>query len=193
MALLKLDRLGARERWGLGVALVVLLVLLVDQLVISMVADRIQSVRAQAVTESKALYLNRQVLQTEGPITAQYEAIKQLLAGELSDAEAIEAMRGAIGDLADASGVSTPGSMKPRAPSGASEGYREYVIDIPKFQSSMESLLTFLHGVWVAPGMMRVKKLSITPSAEEGMIEGSLMISKLLIGDGAERDEIGDR
>ena len=195
MALLKLDKLGARERWGLGIALVVVLVLLVDRLVVDMVANRIQSVRAQAVAEAKELDYNRRVLQTRGPIEAEYGRIEGLLASGLSDSEAIDEIKGEIDDLARETGVSLV-SMEHRAPSGDTAGYREYVIEVRKFEGSMQSLLAFLHKVWETPGMMRARKVTVTPGSEEGMLQGSAVISKLLIGSGpavAGGEEVGDR
>ena len=179
MALLKLDKLGARERVGLGLALVCMLVLLVDRLVVGMVAGRIQAVAAQAAAESKELDYNRGVLKTQGPIAAEYARIEALLANELSDAEAIDKIKGQVDDLARASGVELI-SMEHRAPLPA-EGYTEYVIEIRKFEAPMDHLLDFLHDVWQTPDMMRLRKLTIAPGADDTTVEGSAIISTILI------------
>ena len=187
MALLKLDKLGARERVGLGVALACMLVLLVDRLVVGMVAGRVKAMAAQAAAESKELDYNRGVLKTQGPIAAEYARIEALLANELSDAEAIDKIKGQVDDLARASGVELI-SMEHRTPVPA-EGYTEYVIEIRKFEAPMEHLLDFLHDVWQTPGMMRVRKLTIAPGADNSTVQGSAIISTILIPTGAGAEE----
>ncbi|MDP6631388.1 MAG: hypothetical protein QGH42_02815 [Kiritimatiellia bacterium] len=183
MAFLKLDRLGARERWGLGVALVFVLVLMVDRLVVGMVADRVSAVEAQTASDSKELDYNRGVLRSKGPTEAEYVRIEGMLASEMSDSEAIDVIKGEIDDLARETGVDLV-SMEHRSPE-PSAGYTEYVIEIRKLEASMEGLLSFLHRIWEAPGMMRVRKVMIGPGAEDGRVEGTVVVSKILIPTGA--------
>lgn len=187
MALLKLDKLGARERVGLALALVCMLVLLVDRLVVGMVAGRVKAVTAQAAAESKELDYNRGVLKTQGPIAAEYARIEARLANALSDAEAIDQIKGRVDDLARAAGVELI-SMEHRSPLPA-EGYTEYVIEIRKFEAPMDRLLDFLHDVWQTPGMMRVRKLTIAPGTDDATVEGSAIISTILIPTGVGTEE----
>jgi hypothetical protein len=74
-------------------------------------------------------------------------------------------------------------SMEHRSPV-ASAGFTEYVIEIRKLEASMEDLLSFLHQVWQTPGMMRVRKVTIGPGADDERVEGTVVISKLLIPTG---------
>ena len=182
MALLKLDRLGARERWGLGLALAFALVLLVDRLVVTMVTHRIRAVEGQMARESKELAYNRRVLRSKGPIEAEYERIEALLASGLPDSEAINQVMGEVDDLALGAGIDV--KKREHRPSVASRGYTEFLVEINEFESSMANLLTFLHRVWETPGMLRVKRITVGPAGEEGVVEGSAVISKILISGG---------
>ncbi len=183
MAFLKLDKLGARERWGLGLALVFVLVLMVDRLVVGMVAERVSAVEAQTAIDSKKLDLHHGVLRSKGPIEAVYTRIEGVLTSEMSDSEAIDVIKGEIDDLARETGVDLI-SMEHRSPE-PSPGFTEYVIDIRKLEGSMEGLLSFLHRIWETPGMMRVRKVMIGPGAEDGRVEGTVVVSKILIPTGA--------
>ncbi len=182
MAFLKLDKFGARERWGLGLALVFVLVLMVDRLVVGMVAERVSAVEEQAATDSKELDYSHGVLKSKGPIEAEYGRIEALLRSGLSDSEVIDEIKGEIDDLARGAGVDLV-SMEHRAPV-PSPGFTEYVIEIRKLEASMESLLSFLHQVWQTPGMMRVRKVTIVPGADDERVEGTVVISKIMIPTG---------
>jgi len=179
MEILKLDKLGTRERWGLGLALVFVLVLLVDRLVVGMVADRVRAVEEQAATDAKELDYSHGVLRSKGPIEAEYARIEALLASDLSDSEVIDVIKGEIDDMARSAGVELI-SMEHRTPA-ASAGFTEYVIEIRKLDAPMESLLSFLHQVWQTPGMMRVRKVTIGPGADDERVEGTVVISKIMI------------
>ncbi|MBL7075917.1 MAG: hypothetical protein ISS31_00460 [Kiritimatiellae bacterium] len=187
MAFLKLDKLGPRERWGLGLALVFVLVLLVDRLVVGMVADRVQDIEAQAETDSKELDYNHGVLRSKGPIEAEYARIEAILTSDVSDSEAIDLIKGEIDDLARGAGVELV-SMEHRTPT-ASAGFTEYVIEIRKLEAPMGALLGFLHQVWQEPGMMRVRKVTIGPGADDERVQGSVVISKILIPTGRVEEE----
>lgn len=182
MALLKLDKLGRRERWGLGLALVFVVVLLVDRLVVGMVAERVGAVASQAATDAKELDYNHGVLRSKGPIEAEYSRIEAMLATPLSDSEAIDDIKGRIDDLAHETGVALV-SMEHRTPRVAS-GYTEYVVEIRKLEAPMDSVLQFLHKIWASPGMMRVRKVTIGPGAEDGMVEGTVVVAQILIPTG---------
>ncbi len=183
MAFLKLEKLRARERWGLGLALVFVLVLMVDRLVVGMVADRVETVEEQAAADAKELDYNRGVLRSKGPIEAEYSRIEALIASELSDSEEIDAIKAEIEDLAGSAGVAIIGRMEHRPPV-TSAGSTEYVIDIREFEAPMAGLLSFLHQVWQTPGMMRVRKVAIAPSADDQRVEGTMVVSKIMIPTG---------
>ncbi len=179
MALLKLDKLGPRERVGLGLALAFVLVLLVDRLVVGWVSERVRDIEAQAETDAKELSYNNSVLRAKGPIEAEYGRIEASLATRLSDSEAIDEIKGEIDDLARDSGVELV-SMEHRGPV-VNPGYTEYVIEIRKLEAPMEGLLNFLHRIWMSPGMMRVRKVTVGPGAGPDRVEGTVVISKLLV------------
>ena len=179
MALLKLDRLGVRERVGLAVAGLCAFVWLLDQFVIHRIAARFREVDAAIEQEKRDLLYSQRVVDAEPAVVRQFALLGGAFRTASSPSEAVDAMKSAIDDLARANGLSLV-SVEQRKPE-TGPWYDEYWMDVKKFEAGTENLVKFLHAIWTAPGMLRVTKLSLAPGKEQGKIEGSMLITQVFV------------
>ncbi len=178
----KLDKLGFREKAGLALALLFVGGVLADRLAVQRVADRIEAMTLAVESQNTALALNRRILKTEPQVRAEYDAWRERLAQVGSDAEAIDALKGRLDDLARASGLVIASMQDRRA--GETDGeptpYRELVVDIGRFESTMNGLITFLYRLRQSPDLLKVLRLNVTPGKEGDAVAGSIVIGQLV-------------
>ena len=58
----------------------------------------------------------------------------------------------------------------------------EYIVEIGSFQAKMTDLVRFLHEIRMAPGLMSISKLTVTPEKDKrGSVRGSVVITKIML------------
>lgn len=181
--LAKLQKLGTREKWGLIIAFLFIVAVLVDRLVIKAVADRLRILDRQIAIAEKQLAVTQGALQSEELVREAYEQVSQSLAASGPQAEQINLMKGevyALANKADLENVLIE-HKEPR-PGLACD---TYFVEIRGLEGDMSALLRFLDDLHHAPGLMRVQTLSLSPMKSGGQIKGSMVITKVTRREGS--------
>ncbi len=179
MALPKFDKLRPRERWGLLAALACVTLLLVDQLVVSAVNNKLAQLDDEIAREEERMRLNAGILSTAPALDARYEALAGGLAADLAPGDAIGGLKRVVYDMASAAGVDVV-SMDP--PVGTYGVCAEYRITVKQFKASMEQVIDLAARVWSAPGVLRIVRLTVTPARQGEGVEGALVLNQLVLG-----------
>ncbi len=187
--LAKLDKLSTRERIGLALALLTVAFVLTDRLAFRRIADQMDAMALDVARQSEALAYNRRMLRTEPRIQAEYEAWRPRLQQVGSDTEALGALKERIDQLARECGVTIAAMQDRRAadPEPDKRPYRELVVDIARFESDLNSLITFLHRLRQTPELLKVLRLQAAPGPRNGMVAGSILIGQLVEPVGSEQ------
>lgn len=172
----KLDGLKPREKAGLAIALGVVFLVVVDRVLVSPLLKRCDEIQL-AVKEAEAVLTHqRNVLAEASQVEAAYHLVEDMIGGAGSEAETIDAMKGEIDDMARAAGLSIVAMQHREAEKRTY--IQEFIVDIGKYEGQMPALLGFLHELWHAPGLMRVRSMSATLSRDGAQVEGSIQITK---------------
>lgn len=153
------SRLGPRERKlavvvGVGAAL-----LLGDRLFVRPLTGRMGGLGRQVDRAAQTIIRNRQTLRQREEIMRAFAAYQQQVQGDVSDEAAMVGLISAIEQVVGATGVSNI-QFKPGA-SREADGYRQFDV-VVSFNSSMESLMRFMHAVESSPQLLRVEELRLT-------------------------------
>ncbi|MDP6523967.1 MAG: hypothetical protein QGH15_07080 [Kiritimatiellia bacterium] len=175
----KLQKLGQREKVMLWLAGIVILLLLIDKLTMQPVVDAMKWCNSSIKQEEKDLNYNLSVLCKDEEVSAAYAKVEGLLDEAKSRGTATDEIKAQIDLLASATGLMI-NSMEPRAPV-VSKFYDTYAVEIGSFEAQPENLLTFLHRLHKAPGMLRMASLVLEMQSEEQRIKGSMQITKVMV------------
>ncbi|MFC1452769.1 hypothetical protein ACFLSJ_05425 [Verrucomicrobiota bacterium] len=173
-----LQKLRVRERVAVAGAAAVLCLLLVQYLVARPIVRAYTRLdEAERVRSADLKYS----LGAEGRrpgVVREYDALARFIQSTSTSADSIDEMKRQIEKLADETEVSLL-SREPRKPVTA-DFYREYAIEIGKFEAGMTQLLAFLHGLPNLDGTLRVSELSLSPEKGRNQVKGSMVITKVL-------------
>ncbi len=172
----KFDALKPREKVGLLIALCVLFVVIVDRVIVSPLLRHCDDMQASITLAEMELAHQRLVLASGPEIEQSYRAVEDLIGPAGSDTETVDAMKGELDNLARAAGLEIV-SMQHRDPEKRVY-VQEFIVDIGKFEGSMPALLQFLHDLWNAPGLLRVRSINAGLSRDGSKIEGAVRVTK---------------
>lgn len=175
----KLDKLGIREKIGLGVAVFCVFALVVEKLVVQSLAAKYRAWEAEIKALEVTVAIDRQDLQSRDAVTREYEGLGDVLGTVTSQDEAITGLKGEIDDVARRTGVSLQ-SMEHREPVKMGWG-EEYAVVVGSFEADIKNLLTFLYELQKSPGMLRVNKLTVNPGKNKGAVKGAMSITKVMV------------
>lgn len=173
----KFDQLKSREKIGLVVALLCVLLVLADRFAVRWVVDRIRSVETEIRTELDQLLVNLDLIAAEPAVAAGYEPLRVRLETAPSEAVAIDRLKGRIDDLARRHGLVIQ-AMRDRKVAEPNDPYLKIAVEIGRFEAEIESLIAFLFALREAPEIWRVTRLNITPD-QSGRLSGSMTIVRL--------------
>lgn len=185
----KLSRLPIREQIGLAVALSVVGVMLVDAAVVKPSLRYLQALDADIAAAEAARSHAGSVLQYEDSVQVQYEEVKSYLGVSGPETETIEAFKNQLDEMAIEHGVQLR-SMRHQQPEPTAY-LVTYVIRIGEFEAAIPSFIRFLHAVSQAPGLMRVRQVTIQSQSEDLSVTGSFQVTKVMTLD-PEQSEGGD-
>lgn len=171
-----LDKLSAREKAGLFVAVLAIVAVLADWLVVRPMFKTLQTLDDKAVISQRELLLSDGALRMEGGVATAYVAVSE----QLDDASSVADLREQIGELAKKNGIELP-SMEDQAPIKGAGVCVDYPVEVTKVETDVASLLRFMHAVNAAPGLLRVSKVSLTPSKEPKRLQCSMTITKTVL------------
>lgn len=178
----KLSGLGVREKVGLSVAVLFVVGLLLDRLVIRSVVNRLGVLDARIEAEEQDLRYTLSVAQHEPAVAETYQALVAALGASQPPPEAIAAMKAALDDMARRTGVVLI-SLEHREPR-QDELCENCSVEIASFEAGVSNLVSFLHAVQNAPGMLRVVRLDLAPGKAENTAKGSMVVTRMMIREG---------
>ena len=177
MMLSFLSRLGASERFLLGVAGIVGLVLLADWLVATPMIARTRALEAELEQALGKLEYNRRVLQRQASVSAAHEQVGDLI-GRASTDEAASIVTAEVDELAIRMGVEL-NRREAREPTRLSY-CEEHIVDVGEFTAALPNLVSFLHALHETPGMLRVIRLKVAPEKGTGRLKGGMVVTKVV-------------
>jgi len=173
----RLSQLPQREQLGLGLACAALLLLSADHFVVKPVSWKLKQLDVKIKMAEDQVTQNNKSLQYETSVENQYAQVKDLIGVSKSDQEGLNFV-GYIDDMAPRNGVSVKSRKLQTDP--PSDFLETYVVNIGGFEAETLALINFLNAIESAPGLLRVRKLSISSQAPNDMLKGSLVISKVM-------------
>jgi len=175
----KLDKLGIREKIGLGLAVFCVFALVVEKLVVQSMIAKYRGWDAEIKSLSVDVAQDQKDLQSRDAVTREYDGLGDVLGTVTSQDEAITGMKGEIDDLARRTSVSLQ-SMEHREPVKMGWG-EEYSVVVGSFEADIKNLLAFLYELQKSPGMLRVNKLTVSPGKNKGVVKGAMSITKVMV------------
>jgi hypothetical protein len=182
MILDKLDKLSAREKTGVVLSVVCVLIVGADRLVVQPMIGRYNQLREQIEIKEKDLQLSRTILGSKQQVESSYRQVEELLDAPASEAEAIAGMKKQMDSLADRMGV-TIKSRDHLEPQNR-KFFDEYALDLKEFEANRRNFLTFVHSLAYmrrASGMLQIASLRVTPQKRREKLEGSMVITKVML------------
>lgn len=176
--MMKLAQLPLRERLGLLFAVGFIVLMLADAFVLKPSIRHLQSLDASIVAEDTAFSQSRGFLQYGDSIREQYYAVKDLLGVTGPESETIESFKNELDELALAHAVQLR-SMRHLAPE-PTPYLVTYVIEVGDYEAEIPDLVRFLHAVNRAPGLMRVRDLTISSQSPDQRINGAISVTRVM-------------
>lgn len=173
------DKLSRKERIGLSIALVFVVISSLDRLLISPVRGKFKQIdQAVKISEMQLRHDLRNVHQRD-QISKKFEKYVEYVQRSGSDEEEVAKILGEIESLARQSDVHLAG-MKPQTPKEV-DFYKEYSVEI-ETEGEISSLTTFLHQLNTSDQLLRVEKLRLNSRKKGGKIlKASMLITKILV------------
>ncbi len=174
----KLAQLPVKERVGLALALALMGVMITDTLVVKPAIRNLRLLDANVTTLEASLAHARSVLQYEDSVLSQYTDVKDILGISGPETETIEAFKNELDEMAIAHGVRLR-SMRHLRPE-RTEYLVTYVIQVGEFDAEVPAFLRFLHAVNQAPGLMRVRQVTLASQSMDLEVNGSFAVTKVM-------------
>jgi hypothetical protein len=163
---------------GLLLSVVFVVSLLADAFVIKPALRYIHDLDDRIVATKAELVRSRGVIQYADSVRQQYSSVKDLLGVTGQTAETIEAFKKELDELAINHGVQLR-SMRHISPE-ETDHLLTYTIEVGDYEADISSLLRFLHAVNRAPGLMRIRTLSITSQSTDTVVSGTLSVTRVM-------------
>jgi len=178
--IMKLAQLPLRERIGLLFAIGFMVLMIADTFVIKPAFRQLTALDAAILAEEAELRQSIGVLQYDDSIREQYLDIKDVLGVTGPESETIESFKAELDELALAHRVQLR-SMRHLAPeTDASDYLVTYVIDVGDYEAEIPDLLRFLDAIHAAPGLMRVRSVTISSQTESLDVSGAISVTRVM-------------
>jgi hypothetical protein len=174
----RLTELPRRERMGLILALALVAIMIGDAVVLKPALRQIRDLDQAIMRERAEISRSRGVLQFADSVLEQYSDVRHLLGESGPESETIEGFKSELDELAIRHGVGLR-SMRHLNPE-TSDYMLTYVIDVGDYESDMGNLLRFLDGIHEAPGLMRVRQLTITSQTTNQLVNGAVSVTRVM-------------
>lgn len=178
MILDKLAKLGPREKIGVAVAGLIVLALLMDRLVVATVLGVCREIDTAIVEEEANLAGVKKVLQHREQVVDAYRDVSEAMGETAPAGEIMDVIREAVDQIAARTGVQLL-STEQREPR-TSDYFEEHILE-SRFEADMNSLLSFLYELRQSPAMLRVTQLALSPDKATDLIQGSVVVSKVVV------------
>ncbi len=176
--MMKLAQLPLRERIGLLLAIGFMVLMIADAFVLKPTFRHLRGLDSAIAAEESELRRSKEVLQYEHSVQQQYMEVKDLLGVSGPESETIEAFKNELDELALSYGVQIR-SMRHLAPE-RSDHLVTYVIEVGAYETEAPNLLRFLHAINTAPGLMRVRQLTVSSQSPDLQVSGTLSVTRAM-------------
>ena len=173
------SRLSVRERNGLVVAFIFVLLALVDRLVVFPITERIKKLNEEIKLEEKRVARNLHNLSQKAEVLKEYQRYADYVKKEKSDEEEIASLLNEIESIASSTRIYLV-NMKPQ-PIKQVDFYKSYAIEM-EVEGEMELIIKFLYALQKSEQLIRVKRMRLRlPRPESNVIRAYLSLTKVLI------------
>jgi len=178
--MLKLDNLGDREKAMLSFAGLALCGMLLSLLALPFIKG-VEKIESECWRKDKELDYALSLVRSEKAVEDDFSKVEAMLSVSLSDAESISNMKEELEDMARAAGLTfePPSHREPVA--DASLPWREYVVELPKCEGTMESMVAFVGLLEESPVVYRVERMSLAPSKTPDAVTAAIVVSRIML------------
>jgi len=182
----RLSKISKREQVWLGVAVILLFVMLLDNLVARPLARRLEELDREIKREINTVAYNRGALKLKAQIEADFEQVKGRVPEVVSPARDLAAMKEQIDEAARKNGLMI-GRVADRD-LREMDGYVEYAVEVGRLEGELRAVLRFMCELWDATGLPRVVRMNLKPNPAQGGsgVTASLVITKLALRGGGD-------
>ena len=171
--------MSPREKAGIAIAAVVVLVVFVDRFIVNPMAVRMHRINAEIKAGENALRLDTGLAGQKGAVSAEYGKYSAYVRKSGSDEEEQTKMFGEIEELERKSGVS-PLNMKAIAPR-AVDFYRKYEVEL-EVEGEMEQIVNFLYLLNNSPQLLRAEKVTLNPrDRDSAAVRAKMNVTKVVM------------
>ncbi|HOX09690.1 MAG TPA: hypothetical protein PLV09_02715 [Candidatus Omnitrophota bacterium] len=172
-------RMSPREKAGMAIAAVVVLVVFVDRLIVNPMAVRMHRLNTEIKAGENALRLDTGLAGQKGAVSAEYGKYSAYVRKSGSDEEEQTKMFSEIEELERKSGVS-PLNMKAIAPR-AVDFYRKYEVEL-EVEGEMEQIVNFLYLLNNSPQLLRAEKVTLNPrDRDSAAVRAKMNVTKVVM------------
>jgi len=171
--------MSPREKAGMAIAAVVVLVVFVDRLIVNPMAVRMHRLNTEIKAGENALRLDTGLAGQKGAVSAEYGKYSAYVRKSGSDEEEQTKMFSEIEELERKSGVS-PLNMKAIAPR-AVDFYRKYEVEL-EVEGEMEQIVNFLYLLNNSPQLLRAEKVTLNPrDRDSAAVRAKMNVTKVVM------------
>ncbi len=174
----KLIQLPTREKVGLAVSLLLVALLVTDRWVVRPRVRHLRELDVAIEIEAGRIDQYRRLLAYETSVNTQYGDVKDLIGISRTEQEAIEAFKNEMDEMALRNGVRLR-SMRHLTPERTAF-LVTYLIEISNFEAEAVALINLLHSIGEAPGLIRVRTLTVNSQRTDTEVSGVLLLTKVM-------------
>ena len=172
-------KMSPREKAGIAVAAIVVLVVFVDRFIVNPMAVRMHRLNTEIKAGENALRLDTGLAGQKGAVSAEYGKYSAYVRKSGSDEEEQTKMFSEIEELERKSGVS-PLNMKAIAPR-AVDFYRKYEVEL-EVEGEMEQIVNFLYLLNNSPQLLRAEKVTLNPrDRDSAAVRAKMNVTKVVM------------
>jgi hypothetical protein len=178
----RLGNLSIREKVGIAIAVLAIVVLAADALVAGPLVARLSEIDRQIAADRNRILVARGVLTQGDKVFRRMDQVRERLGAPSSSSDAMTEMKDQIDEAARRAGLKVL-TMEDRERRGVTNSYDEYSAEIGKLEGDEVGVLRLINDLSDLRGMLRVARLSLAPDPNQrpGAVKGSLLITKVVL------------
>lgn len=178
--MLKLDNLGGREKAMLAFAGIALCGMLLSLLALPFIKG-VEKIENESLRADRELDYALSLVRSEQAVDDDFRKVESMLGVSLSDAESISNMKEELEEMArDARLTFDPPSHRDPV-ADLSLPWREYIVEMPRCEGSMEALVAFIGLLEESPVVYRVERISVTPAKTADAVTAAIVVSRIML------------
>jgi len=174
-------KLSARERHGLVVAALCVLVFLTDRFIFRRLTLRLDAIGRQIEVSKRELAGNLKILDPARKrlVRQEYRRVANRIRKRRTTDEEDAALLAEVETLAEKAGVKLVGTRREEVRQAGF--YEEYAVAI-EFVEPLEKAVEFLYALESSPRLLHVQRISLSPSSKEpgAPLKGAMLITQVL-------------